>query len=83
LQLKSTRSNGSARASCVTIGGNGKWKSPIGLSNRQAMPCELRGPARPKKKGDFAAGLQQPSAEVASDRARSDNENSHFADPPS
>ena len=49
-----------------------------GASNGQSVLRQKFGPARTNEKCDVAARLEQASAEIAADRARSDNENSHF-----
>src|ERR1700733_3876600 len=41
------------------------------------MLCELRGATRTNEKRHVASRLQQTSTEIAADRARSNNKNSH------
>ena len=48
-----------------------------GAANRQTMLCKLGGTTRTNEKRYVAARLQQTSAEIAPDRARSHNKNSH------
>ncbi len=49
-----------------------------GAANRQTVLCKLGGAARTNEKRYVATGLQQTSAEIAADRARPDNKNSHI-----
>ena len=77
LQLRTTRSNGSVRFSCSTIGGEARWKSPTGLRIVRPVLRKLGGPTRTNEKRHVATGVQQTPAEIAADRARSDNKNSH------
>ena len=47
--------------------------------NREAVFCERRSAARADEKDDISAGLQQPAAEIAPDRAGAHDENTHIA----
>ena len=48
-----------------------------GASNREAPLGEQRRARGANEKGHVAAGLQQPAAEIAADRAGADDENPH------
>src|SRR5262245_41534017 len=49
--------------------------------DHEACGGKLRGTARPHQKGDVAAGLQHPAAEVSANGPRANDENSHLSIP--
>ena len=64
---------------------DGRRVRQIGIAERAAddQPGlrQLRGAPRPHQEGHVAAGLQQPAAEIAADRAGADHEDTHAAYP--
>ncbi len=49
--------------------------------DHEACGGKLRGTARPHQKGDVAAGLQHPAAEVSANGPRANDENAHLSIP--
>ena len=77
LQLSSTTSNFSLSLSACTVGGFFSVTSPAGLLITRPALASSACAFRPHQEGDVLAGLQQPAAEIAADRAGADHENAH------
>src|SRR3954464_15592961 len=53
----------------------------VGAFDHEACGGKLRGTARPHQKGDVAAGLQHPAAEISANGPRANDENTHLSIP--
>src|SRR3954464_12181647 len=53
----------------------------VGAFDHEACGGKLRGTARPHQKGDVAAGLQHPAAEISANGPGANDENAHVLTP--